>query len=66
MTRCRQHREFIVPLCLCKHKTQMPLFFIPQNADFPTFLSLHHIRHHLENISIFYWHLLNLVANTYS
>jgi hypothetical protein len=40
----------------------MPLFFIPQNARFSTFLSLHHTIHHLENIYIFYWHLFNLVA----
>jgi len=30
----RGHREFTVPVCLCKPVTEMPLFCIPCNADF--------------------------------
>jgi hypothetical protein len=40
----------------------MPLFLVPQNAGFPTSLSLHHTIHHLENIPTFNWHLFNLAA----
>ena len=62
MTADKQHREFTVPVFICKRVTETPLCCLSHNAGFPFSLSLHHHNNRLENISIYYLPLFNSVA----
>jgi len=62
MTADKQHREFTVPVFICKRLTEWPVFCLLYNVGFPFSLYLDNQNNGLENIYIYYLPLFNSVA----